>query len=1488
MDISGSLIQNSSGEYVFVGTNMNFLPVYGNITKTDMNGNFVWCKGISSSIATELMDVIEVSAANGGGYLLCGYSDPGAILVRLTSTGTLSWARRYQLPDGGGKTSNEYAAAVKETKDGNFIVAGGVDYYWNGTTTADTTMPFAFKVNSSGTILWDRVYVISVSNPDEHYFTDVTESSDGYFFVGASSEGTGTPNDDGDYPRDGLIVKTDASGNLSYARKFGSSGSGEYVNSSIELSTGNILMCGSRGDNGYFMRINGTGSTPTIGFGRHYSRTYMMVIPEPIEYYQAIETKDGHYAALGSYLNMSSLSLSAQVTKINSSNGDLIYGKTYSSGLSSILPVGGSAADTGYYMFMTAQQSSFNYHMIKTDKNGSLNNPACPEGTFTPTENNYSPTLNAITPTVYSNNATSSSFTPAIIDLTPLVDIQCRNIVCVKPPSPNGTATPATICQGQSSTLSASGGTNVTYHYFVDTLAGSFATGASTNVSPTTTTTYYVAAEDNTNPGCFSYMRPVIVTVNPPATANAGTAQTICAGSTVTLAGTVGGGATTGTWTGGSGTYNPNNTTLTAVYTPSAAEVTAGTVTLTLTTNDPAGPCNATSSNVTITINAQPTVNAGPNQTICAGSTATLAGSYGSTATSASWSGGTGTYNPNNSSMTAVYTPSTAEINAGTVTLTLTTNNPAGPCNAVSDNMVITINAQPTVNAGPDQQICAGTSATLAGSFGSTATSATWSGGTGTFTPNNTTMNATYTPSSAEVSAGSVTLTLVTNDPTGPCSEKSDNMLITIYPLPTANAGNDQTICQGSSASLTATGLPGSTYTWSYSVGNTATVNVSPSTTTTYTVSVSDSHNCGTVTDDVIVNVVQAPVINTNPDTICKGSTYQIMANISNYASIQWTTSGTGGFNDATILNPIYTPSASDNNSGSVVLTVTATGYTPCASSNGQIALALIEPAPPILSNADTSLCQSASPYLLTGNPSGGTFSGTGVSSNQFSPGVAGSGTHIITYTISDNHNCTNDATGNITVWQMPTADAGTNQNICSGDTATLTATGLPNSTYEWSHSAGNTATVTVSPTTTTTYTVSVTDENSCGTATDNTIVTVIPLPVITVSDDSICSGNTYQTNITATNFSNISWSSSGSGSFSSSTILNPVYTPSASDINNGQVVLTVTAEGNAPCSNISENINLTILPLPVIIFDSLQGLCLNASAVFLNMATPSGGTYSGAGVNNGYFNPMIAGSGTHTLTYIYTNNFGCSNTKTNTVQVYALPIVTLNSFDNVCVTETQVSVNGGNPQGGYYYGNNMTGNNFYPSTAGTGTHNIYYVYQDSNGCSDTATSTILVVPEVTLSSDAPDNTIYIELGAIVNFTATPSNQGNYVFGIDTTDIQNSNSHIFATNTLESQNIVYVVLNGACSDSLQINIKPVPNAFIPFDFDGNNDIFMPYVDLTILNRWGQELYKGNEGWDGKYNGQNVSPGTYYYIIRIPALSGEDKLITGAVTLVTRN
>ena len=109
--------------------------------------------------------------------------------------------------------------------------------------------------------------------------------------------------------------------------------------------------------------------------------------------------------------------------------------------------------------------------------------------------------------------------------------------------------------------------------------------------------------------GCTISPSSVTVTVHPQATANAGADQSVCSDSPeVTLSGTIGGVATASSWSSsGTGTFDSPSS-LTPTYTPSADDIANGTVILSLTTNDPPGPCPSAISTMTLTINPSPVV----------------------------------------------------------------------------------------------------------------------------------------------------------------------------------------------------------------------------------------------------------------------------------------------------------------------------------------------------------------------------------------------------------------------------------------------------------------------------------------------------------------------------------------------------------------------------------------------------------------------------------------------------------------------------------------------------------------------------------------------------------------------------------------------------------------------------------------------------------------------------------------------------------------
>src|SRR5690606_20111730 len=105
------------------------------------------------------------------------------------------------------------------------------------------------------------------------------------------------------------------------------------------------------------------------------------------------------------------------------------------------------------------------------------------------------------------------------------------------------------------------------------------------------------------------------------------------------------------------------------------------------------------------------------------------------------------------------------------------------------------------------------------------------------------------------------------------------------------------------------------------------------------------------------------------------------------------------------------------------------------------------------------------------------------------------------------------------TVNESPTVDAGEELEICNGEEVPLVPTVTPtgNYSYRWASSTSGQVLTgqnpVVKPNQTTTYTLTVTDEDTGCTQTDEVTVTVFPAPVIEFSlpDQVICSGETSE-----------------------------------------------------------------------------------------------------------------------------------------------------------------------------------------------------------------------------------------------------------------------------------------------------------------------------------------------------------------------------------------
>jgi hypothetical protein len=369
------------------------------------------------------------------------------------------------------------------------------------------------------------------------------------------------------------------------------------------------------------------------------------------------------------------------------------------------------------------------------------------------------------------------------------------------------------ICEGTSTVLggtvvSPSATGNGPFNFSWNN-TGTLSSGTSSNptANPIFNTTYTLTVTDAI--GCVG-SNNVIVTVRQPAGVEAGVAPVVCGDGFINLTGfspaaSFSGSATTANWTlnsPGSGFFAdsdgdpvsaPYSISTAVRYYPSPAEIASGSVSFKLTTDDPPTVCDAVSDDVTVTINGVAIAEAGP-ATIeyCSGSPIVLNGFVGGSATSLTWTeNGAGTVESPTIGST-FYLPSATELqNGATIRFTITSNDPPGPCNPVTDFIDITINQRAIIDAGPDITVCSGDVIALNGFINpalSSATSSVWSiasVGTGTIvTPSN--LTTVYTPSPTELTNGvdRIVFRITSNKPLSPCPSETDDVNVRIYPIP--------------------------------------------------------------------------------------------------------------------------------------------------------------------------------------------------------------------------------------------------------------------------------------------------------------------------------------------------------------------------------------------------------------------------------------------------------------------------------------------------------------------------------------------------------------------------------------------------------------------------------------------------------------------------------------------------------------------------------
>ncbi len=493
-----------------------------------------------------------------------------------------------------------------------------------------------------------------------------------------------------------------------------------------------------------------------------------------------------------------------------------------------------------------------------------------------------------------------------------------------------------TICAGQNTSITATPTANVSYEWLQNNLP--IQNANQVNYAATTAGTYALKVTNSTL-NCVDTTNSIQITVNALPVVSAGQNQSVCTGGSATLSGS---GASTYTWN--------NNITNSVAFTPVATQ------TYTVTGTDTNG-CQNTAQ-VTITVNSLPVVSAGQAQTLCAGTSATLNGS------------GASTYIWNNGVTNGVaFTPQ------ATQTYTVTGTDANGCQNTAQ--VTISVNTLPLVTAGPAQTLCAGATATLNGAGASTYT---WN--------NNIANGVAFTPLATQ------SYTVTGTDANG--CQNTAQVTITVNSLPVVSAGQAQTLCAGSSATVNGSGA--STYTWDNNVTNG--VSFIPSTTQTYSVTGTDANGCQN-TAQVSITVNPLPVVNAgSTQNVCPG--VPVILTASGASTYVWDNNISNG--------QAFIP----NTSG--IYTVIGTDLNGC-NDTAQISVNIF-PAPVVSLGNDTLVCEYNFPVTInaSGNQNFSYSWNTGAQGQSLVVNAAGT----FEVTMTDNNGC--EASDDIIIESDPCA----------------------------------------------------------------------------------------------------------------------------------------------------------------------------------------------------------------------------------------------------------------------------------------------------------------------------------------------------------------------------------------------------------------------------------------------------------------------------------
>ncbi|MES2761393.1 MAG: gliding motility-associated C-terminal domain-containing protein [Bacteroidota bacterium] len=557
-------------------------------------------------------------------------------------------------------------------------------------------------------------------------------------------------------------------------------------------------------------------------------------------------------------------------------------------------------------------------------------------------------------------------------------------------------------------------------------------------------------------------------------------------------------------------------------------------------------------------------------------------------------------------------------------------------------------------------------------------------------------------------------------------------------------------------------------------------------------------------------------------------------------------------------------------------------------------------PVANITTFGSTTVCPFDS-VLLTGN--------SGMTNYVWQPGnhlgqnytVHSPGSY--TLEVTDIYGCTaksSPVTVAFTSTVFPPASV-SNDTICAGQTATLSATSFGNQLHWFpninSGSVINIGTTYVTPSLTTQTTYYVASVNATGCHSSGIPATVFmhqtSITPMLLTDTTVCKHDSLIITAPYINGATYNWSGPGIGTNNT----NHILIGNADSTNAGIYSLQVSGFG---CNSPTSSTNIYVLNSIAPIISANDSICEGSNYSIAVNANPNY-SYEWQGPNNysntsdslNIINAAVNQSGTYSIT---SNLFGCMSTA-STIGLTVLqtpPTPTITGNTTVCAGDSIFLSAAPNSTSTYnWYGMNGYvgfGSNISFLAADTSYSGYYGVIATNVFCPGyTAYDSITVVPYPVMM--ATNDTLGCDNAAIT--ISCSSNYGNYVWNTGSTSPSISVTQS-GTYWVSSQ-------NGNCvkTDSIHVSLIPCSNfeinVFTP-NGDGANDMFMfksaaiTAIHCEIRNRWGEKMgeFDGpTNGWNGTnmFNSRECEEGTYFYIAEIKTIEGVSKSINGFVSLI---